>query len=453
MRYLVALTAACLLPCLLTPGAVAADWKIQLSGHGLTRGQAPDPADAEYRFPLQQQILLDDKGHYRNERRTTFPGDITFHFLEVGGPEGKKTVDIAGWRTGTETDIEGPDSARIGYADMLMLSPTLLLRQGRAASAVNAKGGQSLKDPAGRTVQLKFDANHNVIEAEVDGQRYLYADWTDKGGLRQPAKVTVLRGDRLLRELTQVRLEQTRTTPADWQIPTGYTTSFARDGLHIVQVAGDLYRLEGSPSTYHMAFAVGSKGIVLFDTPRSKEEGEAMRRQISAAFPGKTVTDIVYSHGHIDHQAGLSAWLDLNPQIWTGAGGRMALLRNVPGTEKLRVQEITTERDLTLAGLTFRMLPVRSPHAHDMLVALFPAAGAVLQGDLFMVPNQGPAAAYPTAAHLQQVLHKAGFSAKHIISVHGRVATANELAQSVGLYEAQHGGQTKEQDHSTADAH
>ncbi len=449
MRAVVAFTAVCLF----TQPVGAADWNIQLSGYGIAQGQAADPLQPALQAPLQQQILLDEQGHYRIERRSTFPGDITFHFLEVGGPEGKKTVDIAGWRTGTETAIEGPDSARISYADLLLLSPALLLRQGREASALGAKGVQTLQDPAGRSVRLQLDAHQNVTEVEVEGQRYLYTNWTDNGGLRQPGKITVLRGDRLLRELTQVRLEQTRTTPADWQIPTGYTTAFARDGLHIVQVAGDLYRLEGSPSTYHMAFAVGRKGIVLFDTPRSKEEGEAMRAQISAAFPGKPVTDIVYSHGHIDHQAGLSAWLDLNPQIWTGAGGRTALQRNVPGTEKLRVQEISTERDLTLAGLTFRVLPVRSAHAHDMLVALFPAAAAVLQGDLFMVPNQGPAAAYPTAAHLQQVLNNAGFNAKHIISVHGRVATANELAQSVGLYETQHGGQVKPQDHTTTDAH
>lgn len=158
-----------------------------------------------------------------------------------------------------------------------------------------------------------------------------------------------------------------------------------------------------------------------------------MRGQINTAFPGKKVTDIVYSHGHADHQAGLAAWLDVKPQIWTGAGGRAALLRNVPGSEILPVQELTAARDVTLTGLNFRLLPVRSDHAYDMLLALFPAAGAVLQGDLFMVPNQGPAAAYPPAEQLQQVLRDASFRARHIISVHGRIATADELAHSVRL--------------------
>lgn len=433
MRVVFAFTAFCLF----TQAASAADWKIQATGYGVAPGQAADPHQSAAQAPLQQQILLDEQGRYRVDRRSTFPGDITFHFLEIGGPEGKQTVDLAGWRTGTETDSQGPDSARLSYADLLLLSPALLLKQARELSAVDAKGSQTLKDPAGRSVRLLRDANFDVSEAEVDGQHYLYSHWSAKNGLRQPGTVAVKRGERLLREFTKVSLEPGHLNPADLQLPAGYASVFARNGLRIVQVEGELYRLEGSPSTYQMAFAVGSNGIVLFDTPRSKEEGEAMRAQISATFPGKKVTDIVYSHGHTDHQAGVAAWLDMKPQIWTSAGGRTALLRNVPGSDTLPVQELTAERDVTLAGLNFRLLPVPSSHAHDMLVALFPAAGAVLQGDLFMVPNQGPATAYPLAAQLQQVLRDASFNARHIISVHGRVGTAAELVDSVRLSQAQ----------------
>lgn len=429
MRVVFAFTALSLF----TQTASAADWKIQATGYAVAQGQAADPQQREQKAPLQQQILLDEQGRYRLERRSTFPGDITFHVLEIGGPEGKKTVDLAGWRTGTETDSQGPDSARISYADLLLLSPALLLKQARELSAVDATGGQTVQDSAGRSVALQFDVDRNLTAAEVDGLRYQYSHWNTTNGQRQPETVTVKRGEQLLREFSTVSLAPANIQAADWQIPAGYTSAFARDGLKVVQVEGDLYRLEGSPSTYQMAFAVGSHGIVLFDTPRSKEEGAAMRAQISAAFPDKQVTDIVYSHGHLDHQAGLAAWLDLKPQIWTGAGGRVALTRNVPGSDTLQVQELTAARDVTLAGLNLRLLPKRSPHAHDMLVALLPAAGAVLQGDLFMVPNQGPVAAYPAAKELQQLLQEEGFAARHIISVHGRVATAAELAQSVRL--------------------
>lgn len=429
MRVVFAFTALCLF----TQPASAADWKIQATGYGVAPGQAADPRQPEQKAPLQQQILLNEQGRYRLERRSTFPGDITFHFLEIGSPEGKQTVDLAGWRTGTETDSQGPDSGRLSYTDLLLLSPALLLKQARELSAVDATGGQTIKDPAGRSVRLQIDAHQDVSAAEVDGLQYQYSNWSTHNGMRQPEKVSVTRGGRLLREFTALQLAPAKIQDADWQIPAGYSAAFARDGLKVVPVEGALYRLEGSPSTYHMAFAVGSNGIVLFDTPRSKEEGAAMRAQISATFPGKKVTDIVYSHGHLDHQAGLAAWLDLKPQIWAGAGGRAALTRNVPGSDSLQVQELTAARDVTLAGLNLRLLPKRSPHAHDMLVALLPAAGAVLQGDLFMVPNQGPVAAYPAAKELQQLLRDESFAARHIISVHGRVATADELAQSVRL--------------------
>lgn len=422
---------------LLTQGfAQAADWQINVSGHGIARGQAPDPANAEYAFPLKQQLLLDDQGRYRSERWSTFPGDITFHFLEVGGPQGLKSVDLAGWRTGTETEIDGPESASISYADMLLLSPVLLLKLARETSAVDENGGQTLVDPAGRTLQLQRDATGEVSALIKGEQQYLYTQWAGEGELRQPRQIKVMRGDRQLREYTDVTLQAAAAKPADFQIPAGYADAYPRNGLRIVKVEGDLYRLEGSPSTYHMAFAVGSEGIVLFDTPRGKEEGEAMRREITAAFPGRPVTDIVYSHGHSDHQAGLSAWLDLQPQIWTGVGGRTALMRNVAGADQIQIIEVGEARDLLRGNLALRLLPVRTGHAQDMLVTLFPASRAVLQGDMFMVPNQGPVAAYPLAEHLQQVLRDARFEADHIISVHGRVATADELATSVNLQHA-----------------
>ncbi len=232
MRVVFAFTALCLF----TQAATAAGWQLQLSGYGVAPGQAADPRQPEQKAPLQQQILLDEQGHYRVERRSTFPGDITFHFLEIGGPEGKKTVDLAGWRTGTETDSQGPDSARLSYADLLLLSPALLLKQARELSAVDATGGQTLKDPAGRSVRLQLDTHRNVTAAEVDGQRYLYSHWSAKNGRRQPGTVTVKRGERLLREFTKVSLEPGQITPADLQLPEGFSSAFVRAGLRIVQV-------------------------------------------------------------------------------------------------------------------------------------------------------------------------------------------------------------------------
>ncbi len=232
MRVVFAFTAHCLF----TQAASAADWQLQLSGYGVAPDQAADPRQSAAQAPLQQQIFLDEQGRYRIERRSTFPGDITFHFLEIGGPEGKQTVDLAGWRTGTETDSQGPDSARLSYTDLLLLSPALLLQQARELSAVDAKGGQTLQDPAGRSVRLLRDTNNDLAEAEVDGQRYLYSHWTAKNGLLQPGAITVKRGERLLREFTKVSLEPGQITPADLQLPEGFSSAFVRAGLRIVQV-------------------------------------------------------------------------------------------------------------------------------------------------------------------------------------------------------------------------
>lgn len=411
-----------------------ADWKISVHGKGFARGQAADPSQAQHELQFAEGLVFNEAGQYRKERLSTFPGDITFRFLGVGGPSGGKSVDLAGWRTGTETTIDDEKTARTEYANILLLNPAFLVKLASEKSAYSGEQEQMLVDPAGRSLKLQRDAAGDITEVRFDDQRYEYSAYSGQGDLRHPGRIKVWRGDRQINDITRISLQAAPANPGLYQLPDGYESAVVREGLRINQLAGDLYRIGGSPSAYHMAFAVGSDGIVLFDTPRNKQEGEAMRRVIAEKFPGKIVTDIVYSHGHIDHQAGLAAWLDMKPQIWTGAGGRAALIRNVGEAADASIQELSEASDLVRGNLKLRLLPVRSTHAHDMLVTLFPASRAVLQGDMFMVPEKGPAAAYPLAEHLQNVLREARFEADHIISVHGRVATREQLAASVRLH-------------------
>lgn len=411
----------------------ASSWHISVTGEATAQGQAADPRQSSTQVPIQQQLILDEQGHFRNERWSTFAGGITFHFLDVGGATGSASVDLAGWRSGTETQLVSPENARITYADFALLHPNLLLKTASQPSAIDPQGQQTLTDSAQRQVQLQRARNGDIYSAQVAGQLYTYTNWQGVGDARHAGQIQVQRDGKVVRTLTQVNVVPTASTAATWQVPAGYSKAFARNGLQLVNVEGALYRLEGSPSSYQMALIVGTAGILLFDTPRSKEEGAAMRQLLDDKFPGKPVTDIVYSHGHVDHQAGLAAWLDMKPQLWTGQGGRAAIERNVPAAAELIIHELTNPQTLQRGDVTLQLLPVPSLHADDMLLALYPASHAVLQGDLFMVPNQGPVAAYATAAQLQQVLQQANFHAKHIISVHGRVATADDLAQSVAL--------------------
>ena len=411
-----------------------ADWKISIQGKGLARGQAADPSQPLQETSFAEGLLFDEQGNYRKERYATYPGDITFRFLEVGNLKGGKSVDLAGWRSGTETSIEDEKAARGVYASILLMHPAVLVKVAIDKSVPSSIGEQSLIDPSGRKFQLKRDSTGDIVEISVNDRRYEYSDYTGQGELRHPGRIKEWSGGQFRNEITQFSLTSVKTMPAEYQLPTGYESPVERRGVYINHVAGDLYRVDGSPSTYHMAFAVGSEGIVLFDAPRSKQEGEAMRRIIAEKFPGKKVTDVVFSHGHIDHQAGLAAWLDMKPQIWTGVGGRAALVRHIPDASSASIQEISSGQELIRGNLKFRLLPIRSAHAHDMLVTLFPASRAVMQGDMFMVPEKGSAAAYPLAEQLQALLIDEKFEADHIISVHGRIATAKELAASVDLH-------------------
>lgn len=75
---------------------------------------------------------------------------------------------------------------------------------------------------------------------------------------------------------------------------------------------------------YDLANAIlvrSDEGGVLIDTGMSPTRADEMRRALEEASPGP-ITDIIYTHSHIDHVGGASAWLadqPTRPRIWANA--------------------------------------------------------------------------------------------------------------------------------------
>ncbi len=431
----------------LPPGAA-----MELSMRGSTSRpeQARDAAAAFADVPSDQSVVLTEDGRFRLKTRTLYPGSIVFSFLTVGSPQGSSTIDELQWRDGTEISKEDAASARKDYADLLFLSPALLLRDAlnrkpvSKPAARNAEPGAmqrievSFKDAAGRPTTLTLDTASGRIESATSGtRRFTYVGYQKQKNLLQPARITQYDGDRIATRWNDVSTLLVPAPSAEvFNLPDGYTEAVDRGPLRATELGEGAYRIDGAPSGYHTGFVVGDRAIAVFDAPVSVEEAEQVKAVIEKTAPGKRVAYVVVSHPHGDHVAGLRAYLKDGVEVVTGPGAGVALKRQLDAASaQLKLREVTNTDELDLGGRTMKLYAINSTHASSMLVAYAPASRTVFQGDLFYLPEVGPVPpAFDGAGELSTLITASqGLFVERIVGVHGRSGTLDDLNQSLAL--------------------
>jgi glyoxylase-like metal-dependent hydrolase (beta-lactamase superfamily II) len=113
----------------------------------------------------------------------------------------------------------------------------------------------------------------------------------------------------------------------------------------------------------------GSKAVTVVD-PGPDDEGHLRRVRDIACAAGRRVSQIVLTHGHLDHSAGAARFAEL-----TGAP-----VGALDPAYRLGTEGFTAGMVLTAAGC--ELLVVATPgHTADSLSLLLPADGALLTGD------------------------------------------------------------------------
>ncbi|WP_269629998.1 MBL fold metallo-hydrolase [Pelomonas sp. BJYL3] len=419
------------------PAADPEAWQLQMHGELLAREQAAHPGDASVPVPARQTLWLARDGHFRLETENRFPGEIVFRYREAGDAQGAQRIDLLGWRDGTAIQAVDAKAAREHLADQLLWLPAELLRQSTPLTPAQEQQGtwqQTLRDPAGRELQLRWSgAQGRLMEVRQGPLRYVYLSSHDERGL-QPAEIEIFNGERRTQRWQlqpPAAVDASSTRPP---LPAGYEPQAPAGALRAERLAPDVYRVEGLASRYHNHFVVGPQGVVVFDTPVSREEGSRVRALIERTAPGLPIAAVVLSHGHRDHAAGLPAYLEEGTRLFVGQGGRQALARQHGAAQAERAEEVRQALAIELGGRALRLLPVTSSHAEDMLVAWDDASRSVFHGDLFYVPEQGPVPpAFEGAEELQQALRQAGLEPLRVLGVHGRAANADDVRQSLAL--------------------
>ncbi|WP_242106797.1 MBL fold metallo-hydrolase [Luteimonas aquatica] len=428
----------------LPPGTTAME--LRMRGSTYRPEQAREATAAFAEVAAEQTVVLADEGRFRLRTRSRYPGGIVFGFLGVGSPAGSATIDELQWRDGVEIEREDAASARGDYADLLFLSPALLLRDAlarnpvaRAASGPDAARRIELRyqDAVDHPVVLVLDADSGRIESATSGKRrYVYARYRQQGQLLQPAHVTVYNGEAVAARWNEVSAHALPAPAADaFRLPEGYRERADRGPLRATDLGNGAYRIDGAPSGYHTGFVAGERAVAVFDASIDAEEAGQVKAMIEKTVPGRRIAYVVVSHPHGDHVAGLPAYLKDGVEVVTGVGAGAALRRQLGAAAPRKLREVKDVAELDLGGRTLQVRALASSHASSMLVAYAPASRTLFQGDLFYLPEVGPTpAAFEGAGELAALIAgPPALPVDRIVGVHGRSGDIGDLRQSIRL--------------------
>lgn len=415
---------------------------LDMQGIRYASHQAATPQNAQQEIKLKQQVILQKNGQFRSISESVWPGNIRFQFLTTGNKEGAAAVDLLQWRQGIEIERENAEEARKEYADLLFLSPALLLEQTSMQMPAELAGTESEKyralnfrDAAGRPASMIIDRNNGqVVRAKTASSTYEYADYSKVKDFAQPGQITVKNGERLI---LQWKIKTTLAEHVDahtFELPAGYVEKQDKGELRATMIAPGTYRVDGSESGYHTAFSVGTHSVAIYDAPVSATEAAKVRALIEQTAPGHKLAYLVLSHSHRDHIAGTPAYMQEGMQVLAGRDGHLAVERQLGQAVASKVQEVTVIRELDLGGRSISIYPMASSHASDMLVAYDKNAQIVFQGDLFYLPELGPVPPlFDVGLELDSLIRQHQLQVQQLVGVHGRSGTFTEFKKALEL--------------------
>lgn len=415
---------------------------LDMQGIRYASHQAASPQNAVQEIKLKQQLILQSDGQFHSVSESLWPGNIRFQFLTTGNKDGVAEVDLLQWRQGIEIDRDNASAARKDYADLLFLSPALLLEHASMCMPAKLPGAENEKyeqinfnDAAERPASMIIErSSGQLLSAKTASSIYEYADYSTTQNFKQPRQITVKNGDKLV---LQWRINAHVAGHVDahtFELPAGYVEKQDKGVFRATMIAPGTYRVDGSESGYHTSFSVGTHSVAIYDAPISVAEATKVRALIEQTAPGRKLAYVVLSHTHRDHIAGTPSYMQEDIQILTGKDGKLAVERQLGQEVASKVQEVSAPRDLDLGGSSIRIYPMASSHASDMLVAYDAVNRIVFQGDLFYLPEVGPIPpVFDVGLELDGLIKQHQIQVQQLVGVHGRSGTLTDFQKALEL--------------------
>lgn len=292
-------------------------------------------------------------------------------------------------------------------------------------------------DAAGMPLSISSNAyNANLGDVVLTTT---FADYQDVSGLKLPRRMAGKVDDFTTWEM-QASAQTVDGAIADLAAPASVAAAApapAAPNVVVEAIGKGVWLLAGQ--SHHSALIEFSDHLMLIDAPQSEARTLAAIVKARETVPGKPLTQLVTTHHHFDHTAGLRAAIAEGLTVITHAGNR-AWVENMakrPHTRQpdalatnpkaVTVETVDDQREFKDAAMTVMLYHVAgNPHSDTMLMAYVPGARVVIQVDAFSPASQ----AHPYAANLLENIQSRKLAVDRIVPLHGTVAPLADLVKA-----------------------
>lgn len=192
--------------------------------------------------------------------------------------------------------------------------------------------------------------------------------------------------------------------------------------------------------SHHSVLVEFTDHLMLIEAPQSEARTLAVIAKAKELVNNKPLTQLVTTHHHFDHTAGMRAAIAEGMTVITQAGNKawVEAMANrkytvqpdtlAKNATRLEIETVDEERDVKDQTNEVWLYHVAgNPHSDTMLMAYLPRDRVLVEVDAFS-PN---ATVHPYAANLLENIEKRKLRVDKIVSLHGPSATLADLQKAV----------------------
>jgi glyoxylase-like metal-dependent hydrolase (beta-lactamase superfamily II) len=294
-------------------------------------------------------------------------------------------------------------------------------------------------DPSGVVLSISSKAYHpNLGDVEITTT---FADYEDSNGLKLPAKITGKVDEFTTYEIQASKQTVDAAALGDMSAPPAVAnaTSPPPPNVTAESIGKGVWFLAGG--SHHSVLVEFADHMMLIEAPQSEARTLAVIKKARETVPKKPLTELVTTHHHFDHTAGMRAAIAEGLTVITQAGNKewvdnMArrphtiqqdfLAKNV---SRLNIETVDAEREFKDQTMTVMLYHVAgNPHSDTMLMAYIPRDRLLVEVDAFSAGSQ----VNPYAANLLENIQKRNLRVDRIVALHGAIAPFAELVKVAG---------------------
>jgi glyoxylase-like metal-dependent hydrolase (beta-lactamase superfamily II) len=377
-----------------TPEAPLTSWKVSDFRETL------DARNGRMRIEQVRTAQFPFAGETVTKQNMSIDGDVAWN-VDASGPSARLTETAAHERR-LEL-LRNPLSAvRVALDPKSQLSHFRETGNKRALDIVTPAGDMftlALDSQTSLPVSVSTAMAHpNLGDTVVEAT---FGDYEDAGGLRLPNRITTKIDKSPLSDI-QVSKYTINGSAPDLTAPSNLKAQLPAPAEPLIdvtteKVAPGVWLLGGAGNHHSVAFEFADH-LTLFELPESEARSRAVIEKTHSLAFGKPLTEVIISHHHFDHSAGLRAAVAEGLTIITQRGNEAFFkdlaarkhtiepdqLAKNPTARPIRIKTVDDEMVLKDASMELDLYHVKdNSHSDTLLMGWVPSEHILVQADLY----------------------------------------------------------------------